>query len=197
MQKGESVPCSDRTFSFLTLTNEKDLLAQLQDKKTKERAFSVLIREFQESLYWQIRRMVISHEDANDILQNTMIKAWSSIDNFEGRSQLKTWLSRIATNETLTFLDKKEKNISIDEIGSSVSRNLLSDSYFDGDQTQIQLQEAISKLPKKQRLVFNLKYFQEMKYEEMSQILGTSIGALKASYHLAVKKICEHFHNID
>ena len=141
--------------------------------------------------------MVISHEDANDILQNTMIKAWSSIDNFEGRSQLKTWLSRIATNETLTFLDKKEKNISIDEIGSSVSRNLLSDSYFDGDQTQIQLQEAISKLPKKQRLVFNLKYFQEMKYEEMSQILGTSIGALKASYHLAVKKICEHFHNID
>ena len=197
MQKGESVPYFDWTFSFLTLTNEKDLLAQLQDKKTKERAFSVLIREFQESLYWQIRRMVISHEDANDILQNTMIKAWSSIDNFEGRSQLKTWLSRIATNETLTFLDKKEKNISIDEIGSSVSRNLLSDSYFDGDQTQIQLQEAISKLPKKQRLVFNLKYFQQMKYEEMSQILGTSIGALKASYHLAVKKICEHFHNID
>ncbi len=169
----------------------------MQDKKTKEHAFSCLIREFQEPLYWQIRRMVISHEDANDILQNTMIKAWSSIDNFEGRSQLKTWLSRIATNETLSFLDKKEKNISIDEIGYSVSKNLLSDSYFDGDQTQIQLQEAINKLPKKQRLVFNLKYFQEMKYEEMSQILDTSIGALKASYHLAVKKICEHFHNID
>jgi len=142
-------------------------------------------------LYWQIRRMVFSHEDANDLLQNTFVKAWLNIDYFRGDAKMSTWLYRIAFNECLTFLNKQRANnqISIDEINAEMIGKLESDPYFDGDATQKAFLKAIQSLPEKQRIVFNLKYFKEMKYEEISEILGTSIGGLKASYHHAIKKI--------
>lgn len=147
-------------------------------------------------LYWQIRRMVLDHDDANDILQDTFIKAWNGIEEFEGRSQVRTWLYRIALNETLNFLSKKHQKESLDNV-ENVAATLEGDPYFDGDKTQILLQEAIAQLPDKQRMVFNLKYFDELKYEEMSEMLGTSVGALKASYHIAVKKICSFIEKKD
>ena len=155
------------------------------------------MREYQEPLYWQIRRMVLVHDDADDVLQNTFIKAWSAIDSFRGESHLQTWLFRIAINESLNHLSKKKQVLSLDQEEGSVANMLASDSYFDGDEVQKQFQEAIGTLPEKQRLVFNLKYFDEMKYEDMSNLLGTSIGALKASYHHAVKKISAFFDNLD
>ena len=179
------------------MIDEKALIKQLNDPSTKESAFTLLVREYQEPLYWQIRRMVLIHDDADDVLQNTFIKAWSAIDSFRGESRLQTWLFRIAINESLNHLSKKKQVLSLDQDEGSIASMLASDSYFDGDEVQRQFQSAIGTLPEKQRLVFNLKYFDEMKYEDMSDLLGTSIGALKASYHHAVKKISAFFDNMD
>ena len=175
------------------MIDERSILARLQSPSTKEEAFTALVREYQEPLYWQIRRMVLTHEDADDVLQNALIKAWTAIDSFRGDAKLSTWLFRIAVNESLNHLEKKKTFSHVHADESSVSNMLMSDPYFDGNETQAQLQEAITTLPNKQRIVFNMKYFQEMKYEEMSSILGTSIGALKASYHHAVTKITAFF----
>ena len=179
------------------MIDEKALYKQLHDASTKEAAFTRLVREYQEPLYWQIRRMVVVHDDADDVLQNTFIKAWSAIDSFRGESRLQTWLFRIAINESLHYLNKKKQVLSLDQTDGSLADMLASDSYFDGDEVQRQFQTAINTLPEKQRLVFNLKYFDEMKYEDMSSLLGTSIGALKASYHHAVKKISAFFDDND
>lgn len=179
------------------MINEPDLIRQLQNEKTREQAFTLLVREYQEPLYWQIRRIVLKHDDSDDVLQNTFIKAWINLEDFRGESRIYTWLSRIAINEALNHMQRSRQNASLDDAESSVVLTLQSDPYFDGDKTQLQLQEAISKLPAKQRVVFNMKYFQEMKYEDMSEALGTSIGALKASYHHAVKKITEFFERQD
>ena len=159
--------------------------------KDNATAFSGIVHSYQERLYWHIRKMVLSHDDANDILQDVFMKAWNGLDNFRGDSQVSTWLYRIATNETLTFLAaKRMKNInSLDEVEDVLLQNLKADSYFNGDETQLQLQKAILALPEKQRMVFNMRFYDDLKYEEMSEVLGTSVGALKASYHHATKKI--------
>ncbi|MFV0539100.1 MAG: RNA polymerase sigma factor [Dysgonomonas sp.] len=177
----------------MTQEAENKLIAELADPKMQQAAFSELVKEFSEPLYWQIRKIVLSHDDANDVLQNTFIKIWTSIENFRGDSKLSTWLYRIAINEAITFLNKQKtaNNISIDDADTYLVSRLEGDEYFDGDEAQLKLQKAILTLPEKQRIVFNLKYFDEMKYEEMSEILETSVGALKASYHHAVKKIEE------
>ena len=178
--------------------NENAIVEQLRDTTRREQAFTLLVEHFKEQLYWQIRRMVLSHDDADDVLQNTFMKAWTGLDGFRGDAQLSTWLFRIANNETINFLERRRQQMSLDEDGvASVAATLQSDPYFDGDETERQLQEAIARLPDKQRQVFNLKYFQEMKYEDMSTLLGTSVGALKASYHHAVKKIADFFQSND
>ena len=182
--------------------NEQQLLQRLQSLATREQAFETLVKEFQEQLYWQIRRMVFTHEDTDDILQNVFIKVWQGIDQFRCDSKLSTWLYRIANNETINYLNKhRHRTISLSDgeepDTDGVRIQLESDPYFDGDETEKQLQVAIQTLPPKQRQVFNMKYFQEMKYEDMSLILGTSIGALKASYHHAVQKITNFFEHLD
>ncbi|MBQ7570740.1 MAG: sigma-70 family RNA polymerase sigma factor [Bacteroidaceae bacterium] len=178
--------------------DEKQLISRLQDDNTRVAAFTTLVDTYKEALYWQIRRMVLSHDDADDVLQNTFIKAWTGLDSFRGDSKLSTWLYRIATNETLNFLERQRRPaVSLDEEESHVALTLQSDPYFDGDETQAQLQEAIGQLPAKQRQVFVMKYYDDMKYEDMSQVLETSVGALKASYHHAVKKICNFFDQLD
>ena len=171
--------------------NEKEIIALLQDPARQKEAFECIVNEYSEQLYWQIRRMVLSHEDANDLLQNTFIKAWINIDYFRAEAKLSTWLYRIALNECLTFLNKQRatSTVSLDDSEADALQKLESDPYFSGDKAEIALQKALLALPEKQRMVFNLKYYQEMKYEEMSEIFGTSVGALKASYHHAVKKI--------
>ena len=172
----------------------KDFIRQLKDSSTKKDAFRELVITYQEKIYWHIRKMVINHEDADDILQNTFIKIWNNIDSFREESSLYTWFFRIATNETLTFLaqQKRRNLLSGGSENDYLTTNLKSDDYFDGTEIQRKLQEAILTLPDKQRLVFNMKYFDEMKYNDMAIILDTSVGALKASYHHAVKKIEEH-----
>ena len=171
--------------------NEKEIIYLLQDATRQREAFEAIVKEYSEQLYWQIRRLVLSHDDANDILQNTFIKAWSNIEYFRGDAKMSTWLYRIALNECLTYANKQQANntLSIDEADIEALGKLESDPYFDGDETQKVFLQAIHSLPQKQQMVFNLKYFKEMKYEEISEILGTSVGALKASYHHAVKKI--------
>ena len=175
--------------------DEKELVKQLQDEKTASRAFETLLKTYTEPVYWQIRRMVLNHDDANDIVQNVFIKAWTNLHNFRGDAKLSTWLFKIAVNESINFINKEKhraQNAGGDQEEDSLFiKNLEADDYFDGDALQIELQEAIAKLPEKQRLVFNMRYYDEMKYEEMSEILGTSVGALKASYHHAVKKLTE------
>jgi RNA polymerase sigma-70 factor (ECF subfamily) len=170
---------------------EENLLIMLNDEKLRSQAFSSVVQKYQEQLYWLIRKMVLSHEDANDVLQNTFLKAWSGLDTFRGDSHIATWLHRIAINETFTFLANVQlKNTdNMLDIEDIMVQNLQSDSYFSGDELQLKFQKAILSLPPKQRLVFNMKYFEDRKYEEMEEILGTSAGALKASYHHAVKKI--------
>jgi RNA polymerase sigma-70 factor (ECF subfamily) len=177
--------------------NEQEVLRLLQDEPTQKQAFECIVAQYSEQLYWQIRRMVFSHEDANDLLQNTFIKAWMNIDYFRGDAKLSTWLYRIALNECLTFLNKQRatSTLSLDAQEVGTIQQLESDSYFSGDEALLSLQKALLTLPEKQRIVFNLKYYQEMKYEEMSEILGTSVGALKASYHHAVKKIEKFLEN--
>ena len=182
-----------------TFKDNPELIARLRDENTCREAFAEVIATYSEPLYWQIRRMVQSHDDANDLLQNTFLKAWQSIDLFRGEAKLSTWLHKIAINESITFLAKQRKrlNISIDDEESMLINTIEADEYIDGDELKLKLRKAIATLPEKQRLVFNMKYFDEMKYEEMSEILGTSVGALKASYHIAVKKIEQYFSEND
>lgn len=166
------------------------LLQEFRDPATREKAFTAIIKKYQEKLYWHIRRLVIHHEDANDVLQNVFIKVWNGLDNFREDAQLYTWLYRIATNESLTYLEqqKRKPSLSIDNDESTVNQ-LKADKDFDAGKIEGKLQTAIQQLPEKQRVVFNLRYYDEMPYEEMSRVLDTSEGALKASYHHAVKKI--------
>lgn len=171
--------------------NEQEIIPLLHDTEHQREAFECIVKKYSEVLYWQIKRLVLSHEDANDVLQNTFIKAWQNIEYFRGEAKMSTWLYRITFNECLTFLKHKreEQQISIDDIDSEVLNKLESDDYFNGNEIQALLLRAVHQLPEKQQMVFNLKYFKGMKYEEMSEIFGTSVGALKASYHHAVKKI--------
>jgi RNA polymerase sigma factor, sigma-70 family len=179
--------------------DEKALVEDLQNPEKAKAAFSTLMRLYGEKLYWQIRRMVISHDDANDILQNSFVKAWNNIHNFRGDAKLSTWLHKIAINESINFINKERQRRALtasDENDDSfLLANIEADPYFDGDSLHAELQKAIAKLPEKQRLVFNMRYFDEMKYEEISEILGTSVGALKASYHHAVKKVTDAISN--
>ena len=169
---------------------EQIILEQLKDTTLRNATFSLVVELYSKKIYWHIRNMVMSHDDANDLVQDTFVKAWNSIDTFRGDAQISTWLYRIAINETLAFLKKKHvETVSIDSNEYDFSEIIESDTYFCGDKTDALFRKAIGTLPEKQRLVFNMKYFEEMKYEEISEVLGTSIGALKASYHIAVKKI--------
>ena len=171
--------------------NEEEILKQLRNPDTQQQSFARVVEEYSERLYWQIRKMVYSHEDANDILQDVFIKAWLNIENFRGDAKLSTWLYKIAINESITFINrsKAKMNLSIDDDDSFLINQLEGDEYFDGDNAQLILQKAVVSLPEKQRLVFQMKYFDEMKYDDISAILGTSVGALKASFHHAVKKV--------
>lgn len=170
---------------------EADLIAKLQNPAFKESAFRELLKLYKERLYWHIRKIVVNHDDADDVLQNTFIKVYRSIDNFKGESKLYSWLYRIATNESITLINKNAKrlNITNEEHKQNAINNLQADVYFEGDAIQLKLQNAIASLPQKQQLVFNMKYFDDIKYKDMAEILETSEGALKASYHIAVKKI--------
>lgn len=173
------------------LYDEEEVLKLLKNEETQSKAFAMIVERYSEQLYWQIRRMVLSHEDANDLLQETFIKAWTSIDYFRGDARMSTWLYRIALNECLTFLNKQKvtTQVNIESAEAQAVNKLESDDYFNGERVQMLLQKALLTLPEKQRMVFNMKYYEEKKYEEMSEIFGTSIGALKASYFHAVKKI--------
>lgn len=179
--------------------DEKALITRLQNPQTCRKAFEEVIKTYSEPLYWQIRRMVQNHEDANDILQNVFMKAWTSIDQFRGSARLSTWLHKIAINESLTHLDKikRQNTTAIDDPNASLASSIEADTHIDGDKLSIEFRKAIASLPEKQQLVFNMRYFDEMPYEQMSNILGTSVGALKASYHLAVKKIERYFTELD
>ena len=170
---------------------EETLVDQLKQKDTQSQAFEVLVNTYKERLYWHIRRIVLNHDDTDDVLQNTFIKVYKNIHGFKGDSKLYSWMYRIATNESLTFLKSKSKKLGVSdqELQERMIGNLEADVYFEGDEIQLKLQKAIASLPEKQKLVFNMKYFEELKYEEISEILDTSVGGLKASYHLAVKKI--------
>ncbi len=176
--------------------DELQLINALRNEATRREAFEVMVRRYQEQLYRVVRRMVLSHEDADDVMQNVFIKAWQGLDGFRAESSLGTWLYRIASHESLDFLQKNKAGLSLDDeanVSQAVANQLESDPYFDGDETELQLQQAVATLPQKQRLVFNMKYFEDMKYEEISAVLGTSVGALKTSYHLAVQKITAFF----
>jgi len=176
---------------------DTELLLQFRNPETKEKAFTAIIKKYQEKLYWHIRRMVVEHEDANDVLQNVFIRVWNGLENFREDSQLYTWLYRIATNECLSFLEqqKRKSTASLDESESGLGNKVVADKYFDPNKLEWKLQLAIQQLPEKQRIVFTLRYYDEMPYEEMSRVLDTSEGALKASYHHAVKKIEDYILN--
>ncbi|HKL08003.1 MAG TPA: RNA polymerase sigma factor [Bacteroidales bacterium] len=175
--------------------SDKELLTLFKNKEKRNYAFNLIVRKYQEKLYWHIRKIVISHDDADDILQNTFIKIWKGLDGFREDSKLYTWLYRIATNESLTFLKQKKTKylLPIVDYENQLKETLQSDEHFNGTEIQLKLHKAILKLPEKQRVVFNMKYFEEMKYDDMAEILKTSVGALKASYHHAVKKIENYF----
>ena len=179
--------------------NELILIERLRNPETQRKAFEEVVRQYSEQLYWQVRRIVLTHEDANDVMQNVFLKAWTHLDSFHQDSKLMTWLYRIAINESLDFMRKQkaQQSLSANDVDSGVANKLMADKYFDGDETEAQLQEALSKLPDVQRTVFNLRYFEDMKYSEISKILHTSEGALKASYHIAVKKITDFFNKLD
>lgn len=185
------------------MTDERKIMKMLADPKTKREAFGLVVRQYSEKLYTIVRRMVISHDDADDVLQNAFLKAWERLDTFRNDSKLSTWLYRIAVNESLDFI-RKRKNERVeagmqsgDDEHNGLAERLMADNYFDGDETQALLQEAIAQLPDVQRTVFNMRYFENIRYSEISRILGTSEGALKASYHIATKKITEYFNNHD
>ena len=173
--------------------DDQQLHQLLSDPATQRKGFEALVRRFSEPLYWQIRHIVLTHEDANDVLQNTFLKAWNGLSSFQGDSQFITWLSRIAINESLDFRRRNKHALPCHDEDLSVANNLMADPYFDGNETEAMLQEAIASLPDVQRTVFQLRYFEDMKYSDMSQLLNTSEGSLKASYHIAVKKISEFF----
>jgi RNA polymerase sigma factor (sigma-70 family) len=181
----------------LTESTDAELLQQFRNPVTKERAYTAIIKKYQERLYWHIRRIVVDHDDTNDVLQNVFIRVWNGLENFKEESQLYTWLYRIATNESLTFLEqqKKRASVSFDEVESGLSNKIKADKHFDPNRLEWKLQLAIQQLPEKQRVVFSLRYYDEMPYEEMSRVLETSEGALKASYHHAVKKIEDYIKN--
>ena len=180
-----------------TNLSDSELLVKFRSPDTKESAYTSLIRKYQEKIYWHIRRMVVEHDDANDVLQNVLIRVWNGLGNFREDSQLFTWLYRIATNECLTWLDqqKKRSSVSLSEVESGLTNKIRADRHFDANKLEWKLQLAIQQLPEKQRLVFGLRYYDEMPYEEMSKVLETSEGALKASYHHAVKKIEDYIKN--
>ncbi|SHE31207.1 RNA polymerase sigma-70 factor, ECF subfamily [Mariniphaga anaerophila] len=180
-------------------TDDRNLITELKQDNTRDLAFHRLVKLYQERLYWHIRKILLSHEDTDDVLQNTFVKVWKSIGNFREESSLYTWLYRIATNEAITFLNSKKRRslLPLNDVSDYLMENLASDPYFEGDALQMKLQQAVLQLPEKQRLVFNMKYFEEMKYEDMSKILDTSVGALKASYHHATKKVEEYIKNND
>ena len=181
---------------FCILQDEKAFISELLNPKTQNEAFRKLLQLYQKPLYYHIRNMVLNHDDADDVLQNTFIKVFGNLKNFKGDSKLYSWMYRIATNEAITFIQQraKKQGISSEEAQQTAINKLESDVFFDGDEIQLKLQKAIAILPEKQQIVFKMKYFEELKYEEMSEILNTSVGALKASYHIAVKKIEEFLH---
>ncbi|MBC8054533.1 MAG: RNA polymerase sigma factor [Sphingobacteriaceae bacterium] len=178
---------------------DSEILEKFANELTRNEAFSLLVQKYQQKIYWHIRRMVVDHDDADDLVQDTFIKVWKYLSNFRNDSQLYTWLYRIASNECLTFLNKKKQknNVSIDEMPYDLSDTLAESTQISGDKIQMKLQKALLILPEKQRLVFNMKYYEDMKYEEISEVLGTSVGALKASFHIAVKKIENYLLNND
>lgn len=169
--------------------DEKDILKRIQAPKSKRKAFEEIVNAYSRQLYWKIHYMVQNHDDTDDVLQNTLVKAWRGLDNFKGDSALFTWLYRIAYNESITFLKQRKQMMSIDDEDFVEQANFVADEYFDSDETQEMLMQAVSTLPPKQRQVFCMKYFEDRKYEEISELVGTSVGALKASYHIAVEKI--------
>jgi RNA polymerase sigma factor (sigma-70 family) len=170
---------------------DSEILEKFSQVKTRDEAFNLLLNKYQQKIYWHIRRLVIDHDDADDLVQDTFIKVWKNLEKFRNDAQLYTWIYRIATNESITFLNKKKQrnNTPLDEVSAELSETLIASSYFNGDKVQLKLQQALLTLPEKQRLIFNMKYFDELKYDEISEITGTSVGALKASFHIAVKKI--------
>lgn len=178
-------------------TDDKELLELFRDPPTKEKAYTAIVRKYQEKLYWHIRRLVVDHEDANDVLQNVFIKVWKGLDLFREDARLYTWLYRVASNESLTYLEqqKKRQSVPLDQTRADLSDRLRADKDFDPARAEWKLQLAIQQLPEKQRLVFTLRYYDEMPYEEMSRVLGTTEGGLKASYHHAVKKIEDYILN--
>ena len=179
------------------MVQEQALVSALQSDSDKERAFRDLISQYKERLYWHIRKMVLDHDDTDDVLQNTFIKVYRNIDSFKGDSKLYTWMYRIATNEAITFLNKRARrnNITLEEVKERAIDSLESDVYFEGGAIELNLQRAIASLPEKQQLVFNMKYFEDHTYEELSEILETSVGGLKSNYHIAVKKITAYLKN--
>ena len=177
--------------------DDQQIQQLLSEPETLRKGFDLLVRQYSEQLYWQIRRIVLTHEDANDVLQNTFLKAWNGIDGFHGEAKIGTWLSRIAINESLDLLRRNKHAISGDDHEMAIANSLMADTYFDGSETEAMLQQAIATLPDVQRTVFQLRYFEDMKYSEISQLLNTSEGALKASYHIAVKKISDFFKSRD
>ena len=174
--------------------NDQELLLKLRDPESRNYGFNLMVRKYQQKIYWHIRKMVIDHDDADDLVQEVFVKIWKHIDNFREDAQLYTWIYRIATNECLNFLRKKRNKffLPINDVQNELSHKLETSSYIEGDEIQMKLQKALLKLPDKQRLVFNMKYFDDMKYDEISEITGTSVGSLKANYHHAVKKIEEY-----
>ncbi len=183
----------------MTREDEKLLMQQLMDPATQRKAFERVVREYSEQLYWQARRIVLTHDDADDVIQNVFLKAWTHLDDFHQDSRLSTWLYRITINESVDFVRRKKNQsiVSTDQEETGIANMLLADNYFDGDETQALLQEAIAQLPDVQRTVFNLRYYDDMKYSDMSELLKTSEGSLKASYHIAVKKISDFFKRHD
>jgi RNA polymerase sigma factor (sigma-70 family) len=178
---------------------DSEILQKFSQEQTRNEAFNLLLHKYQQKIYWHIRRLVINHDDADDLVQEVFVKVWKYLGNFRSDSQLYTWLYRIATNECITFLNKKknQNNIPLDDVSFELAESLHDSTYFDGNKAQLKLQQALLTLPEKQRLVFNMKYFDDLKYEEISEILGTSVGALKASFHHAVKKIETYIKNTD
>ncbi|WP_210489289.1 RNA polymerase sigma factor [Rufibacter aurantiacus] len=173
---------------------DKEILEKFQHPDSRNLAFNQLVRKYQQKVYWHVRKMVIDHDDADDLTQEVFVKVWTNLENFRKDSQLYTWIYRIATNECLNFLSTKKKRffLPIHDVAAELTQKLESTDTLSGDEVQLKLQKALLRLPDKQRLVFNMKYFDDLKYEEISEILGTSVGALKASYHIAVKKIEEY-----
>lgn len=179
-------------------TNDNEIISLLNNQETKNAAFSIIVKKYSKKLYFHIRRLVIDHQDADDLLQDTFVKAFTKIETFRSEAALYTWLYRIATNTSLNFLSIKKRYYTFSAISyeDTLADKIEGDQYFDGDSLQKELQKAILKLPEKQRLIFNMKYYDDLKYEEISEILGTSVGALKASYHHAVVKIEKHINKI-